>query len=86
MNDLYMNIIKTDLKNDIESGLLNPQQQLMAINNALRDLSSIKNKDINEVIINYRSQQKKQEEIMNKAQTSIMENAKNIYDHLMKEL
>ena len=57
-----MNIIKTDLKNDIESGLLNPQQQLMAINNALRDLSSIKNKDINEVIINYRSQQKKQED------------------------
>lgn len=86
MKDLYVEIIKTDLKNDIESGMLNPQQQLMAINTALRDLASINDPTINTVIEKYRSEQKKQEDILEKAQSTIMENAKNIYEHLMKEL
>lgn len=86
MKDLFVEIIKTDLRNDMESGMLNPQQQLIAINTALRDLSSVDNPVINKVIEKYRSEQKKQEEILMKAQTIIMENAKNIYEHLMKEL
>lgn len=86
MNKLFKEIVKTDLKNDIESGMLNPQQQLIAINQALKDLARDDNEQINDVIKKYREVQLKQETIIQDAQTSIMENAKNIYDHLMKEL
>lgn len=85
MKKLFIEIIQTDLKNEIESGMLNPQQQLIAINQALRDLSSIDNPEINKVIEKYRAEQKKQEDLLAEAQKAIMENAHNIYEHL-KEL
>jgi hypothetical protein len=58
----------------------------MAINTALRDLSSIDDEDINKVIQEYRDVQGKLENEIETAQTKIMENASNIYEHLMKEL
>ena len=86
MSDLKIEIIKTDLKNDIESGMLNPQQQLIAINTALRDLAGLDDGKYDEVIKKYRDAQKDQEDVLEKAQSTIMENAKNIYEHLIKDL
>lgn len=86
MNELLIEIIKTDLKNNIESGMLNEQDKLIAINESLRLLSTMNNPEINEVIKKYRQKQNEQEEKLLKAQTQIIENAKNIYNHLMKEI
>lgn len=83
---LFVGIIKTDLKNSMESGMLNAQQQLMAINTALRDLAGIDDDDINKVIEEYREVQSKLENDIEEAQKKIIENANNIYEHLMKEL
>lgn len=86
MNKILVEMIKADLKNSIESGMLNPQQQLMAINEALKWFSTLKDEKINDVIQKYRDEQTKQQDILLKAQTRIFENAKNIYNHITTEL
>lgn len=86
MSELTLDIIKADLKNDIESGLLNPQQQIIAINEALKFISILNNTAINDTIKKYRQQQREEEEKMLKAQDQIFKNAQNIYNHIINDL
>ena len=86
MNKILVEIVKTDLKNSIESGLLNPQQQLIAINDALKWLATLNDEKINNVIEKYLERQREQQDILIHAQERIFENAKNIYKHLTTEL
>lgn len=77
-------IVKTDLKNSYE--YVDNQQKLILINDALKYLSTVNDEKIDKVINRYREEQRKQEEILETTQKNIMENAKNIYQHLMTEL
>jgi len=85
MSNLTLEIIKTDLKNAFEAPNLDSLSKLAAINDALKWLTLLEDKAIDEVITNYRDEQKKQEDNFIKAQTKLWENAENIYNHIMTE-
>lgn len=86
MNKILIENVKADLRNNIESGQLNIQGQLIAINDALKWLSVLNNEKINDIIQKYRNEQQKQEKILTEAQSEIIKNAKNIYNHILTEL
>lgn len=83
-NKILIEQIRADLRNNIESGQLTPMGQLMAINDALKWLSTLNNEKINQVIQKYREEQQKQEKIQTDAQIEIMKNAKNIYNNILE--
>jgi hypothetical protein len=58
----------------------------MVINDALKWLRTMNNEKINETIEKYHKMQKEQQDIFIVAQNKIVENAKNIYNHLISEL
>lgn len=88
--------IKTDLKNKMQ--YLNAQDQIAFLNQQLDRLYTLgllmqTEKEIEETgskicntIMKYREEQNKQEKLLEEPQQSIVKNATNIYEHLMKEL
>jgi len=86
MNELFKKRVLRELKNAIESGMLNPPQFLQVINQSLKDLLLMNDESISETIADYWAAQEKLEDEMGERENKIMENANKIYENMIKEL
>lgn len=85
MNKIFKKRVQRDLKNSIESGLLNPQQFLAAVNEASKDLLLLNDDDFNKKITDYWGTQEKLEDDIEAATKKIMENGEQLYNYIIKE-
>ncbi len=85
--DLYIERIKNKLRNAVESGMLNEQQIMAAIDDTLDNLLLYKKNDdgINKVIKTFQDENKKLNKDIIEASEKISVNYKNIYEHIIKD-
>ena len=86
MNDMFKKRVQRDLKNSVESGVLNPQQFLLVVNQSLKDLLLMNDDEINKTIADYWAAQEKLEDEIGERENKIMDNANKIYENMIKEL
>jgi len=86
MNETYIKRIKNKLKRAMDSGMLNIEQQIAAIDDTLEKLLLTNNEDTNKTIQEFDAEIEKHEKQINDTQAKIWDDYKSIYDSLMKDL